>query len=48
MVSDLIFIQILIILFAFIGGEGGASAGPGQGHGATKQGGKGPTIEEVD
>jgi len=37
------------IMTKLYGGDGGAGAGmPGQGHGATKPGGKGPTIEEVD
>jgi len=37
------------IMTKLYGGEGGASGGPGaQGHGASKAGGKGPTIEEVD
>jgi L1 cell adhesion molecule like protein len=37
------------IMTKLYGGDGGTGAGmPGQGHGATKPGGKGPTIEEVD
>lgn len=54
MVSDEIIQEILkiLIVFVFLGGEGGAGpnmpGGATGGGGGKSSGGKGPTIEEVD